>query len=71
MTGSLAPAPTVPAASKTFPDALVDALVAAGAYNEQDQEAAILWPDKECYSEALLPRLRERLRAQPATVVGS
>lgn len=47
----------------TFLDALVDALAAAGAYNQQGAAppAAVLWPDKERQWEALLPSLRKRL----------
>lgn len=47
----------------TFLDALVAALLRAGQYNKNDQvpPAAILWPDKECQWEPLLPELRERL----------
>jgi hypothetical protein len=47
----------------TFLDSLIDALIAAGVYNGNDQTApaAVLWTDKERQWEALLPRLRERL----------
>ena len=46
-------------------DALVTALERAGAYSQNDQTrpAAVLWPDRERQWEALVPRLRSRLRA--------
>ena len=46
--------------TKTFLDALADAIEAASAYNSQDQAppAAILWPDKDRQWEALLPLLK-------------
>lgn len=47
----------------TFLDALVDALIAAGVYNRNDQiaPAAVLWTDKERQWIPLLPQLRQRL----------
>ena len=47
----------------TFLDTLVDALIAAGVYNRNDQvaPAAVLWTDKERQWQPLLPQLRQRL----------
>lgn len=49
--------------TRTFLDALVNAIEAASAFNSQDQErpAAILWPDGNRQWEALFPQLRDRL----------
>lgn len=49
--------------SRTFLDALADALKAASVYNRNDQAppAAVVWTDKERQWEAVIPRLRERL----------
>jgi len=49
--------------TKTFLDALTDAIINAGRYNKNDQvpPAAILWTDSERQWEPLLPLLRERL----------
>lgn len=54
----------------TFLDALADALQRASRYNKNDQvpPAAVLWPDRECQWEPLMPRLRERL---PLLTLGS
>ncbi len=47
----------------TVLDGLVQALIAAGLYNRNDQiaPAAVLWTDKERQWEPLLPRLRQQL----------
>ena len=47
----------------TLLDALVSAVLRAGAYNKNDQAppTVVLWTDKERQWEALLPQLRQRL----------
>jgi len=47
----------------TFLDALVEAIRRAGRYNKNDQvpPIVVLWTDKDCQWEPLLPLLRERL----------
>lgn len=49
--------------SRTFLDALVEALRDARQFNQNDQvpPAAILWPDEDRQWQALLPQLRPRL----------
>ena len=55
--------------TKTFLDALAEAIEAASAHNRQDQvpPAAILWTDKDRQWEALVPLLKGRL---PLFVLG-
>ncbi len=54
----------------TFLDALVTAIQQAGVYDKNDQTppAAVLWPDKECQWESLIPVLRTRL---PLLILGN
>ena len=60
---------TTASGPRTFLDALVDAVQAAGAYNRQDQArpAAVLWPDKDRQWVDLLPQLQDRM---PIFVLG-
>lgn len=60
---------TTASASRTFLDALADAIEAATSHNRQDQSppAAVLWTDEARQWEDLLPLLKERL---PLFVLG-